>query len=108
MLPGATRYVNDWSRVVVCSDDDECPQLTTYSTPAHFECRAGFCQQAEFFPLDELPDRDDMWMLCVGAALRGEEPALDPDFAADFTASCPEQDDSACVSLPPGCPDPRG
>lgn len=98
-------------RVTVCEDDSDCPQLVQYKDPYRFECRAGFCQRADhqLFPPGELPGRRDMLLLCYGATPRSASAPTQPppELLAAVAEACPDEH-SPCVSIPAGCPDPRG
>lgn len=108
---GSWHFESGWGRKVVCETDADCPQLVFFSDPDEFECRAGFCQSTDLaaFPADELPDRWDMFNLCVGAARREDGYDATDELKAALDAACPGDDPSQpCESVPPGCPDTRG
>jgi hypothetical protein len=98
-------------RITVCKDDSDCPQLVQYRDPYRFECRAGFCQSAdhESFPPGALPKRREMLLLCYGSTPRSASAPtqLPSGLLAAVAEACPNES-SPCVSIPEGCPDPRG
>lgn len=96
-----------WSRLVVCESDAECPQRFDAGRDDAYECRAGFCQHVDLerFAPDILPSSHTMYQLCFGDMPRfGDESDLPGIFAA-VDEACP--DSGSCLRIPDGCPDPR-
>lgn len=100
----------EWSRTVVCESDADCPTIPHNDELDAYECNAGFCKLSSAADrFDELPLRHHMSQLCLGHVPRYEPYEVTPELDAALAAACPgESDDSPCVSVPEGCPDPRG
>ena len=108
---GAWEFVDEWSRMIVCEADTDCPQLNFFVDPDAFECRAGYCQSTNLaaYPVKELPRRFEMIDLCLGDVAREDGWDEGEAFWAALDEACPADDPrEPCVSLPPGCPDTRG
>lgn len=98
----------DRPRFVICEDDSGCPD----GQGSVFECREGFCQNAD---LEEHPP-DLLWAitlqeLCYATAAPRFEPlVLDPEIEAALDVACPGRHEYwyvECVDVPAQCPDPR-
>lgn len=102
----------DRVRFLICESDDECPGRRYDGAPIDFECREGFCQNAD---IEEHPP-SVLWAITVEelcyatAAPRFEPLALDPELEAALDVACPGRHEYRyveCVDVPAQCPDPR-
>lgn len=98
-----------WGRLVVCETDADCP--TIIPSQDEYVCNAGFCKDiaaAEHF--DTLPNRDQMTAICLGHLPRFElDPFTpSPELQAAIDEACPDEGNTPCLTVPAGCPDPRG
>lgn len=101
--------ISSWGRKAVCEVDDDCPQIADPADPAAYECRAGYCQNADHgrYPPDVLPTWFDMYILCIGDDPRSDVDGIPPDLEAALDAACPPGSTDPCEYIPEGCPDPR-
>jgi hypothetical protein len=107
---GGWEFVDEWSRMIVCETDADCPQLNFFLEPDEFECRAGYCQSTDHiaYPPDALPRRFEMIDLCLGDVAREDGWSDSEEFWAALDEACPaDAPRQPCKSLPPGCPDTR-
>ncbi|MBZ5714562.1 hypothetical protein [Nannocystis pusilla] len=94
-----------WGRFVVCEADADCPTIQDDS----YVCNAGFCKNVDGEQhFDQLPNRWQMELICLGDIPRYEPYEPSPELAAAIDEACPGESNDPCVSLPAGCRDPRG
>jgi hypothetical protein len=102
---GAWQTRAGWGRLLVCEEDDDCPQLP--DSFDRFECSAGYCQRTSMS--SGPPRKEDLELLCTGQQPRFADIDPTPDLAAAIDRACPnstQDPDAPCLSIPPGCDDP--
>jgi len=99
----------NWTRPVVCTRDDDCPQILQFSTDYRFGCVRGLCQNVDerSFPSGYVL-KEDAFLLCFGPISR--ELTLAPGTPEEVMVStwvngaCPGFVDEPCTSpLPDEC-----
>lgn len=105
-LPDTEQTRVETTRIVVCDDDRDCPE-EAYFDPV-FECRNGFCQNADVERYGDVRFRE-LFALCFGEEPRFTATERPSELEASVEASCPggwEDWNVICDSIPPACPDP--
>ena len=105
-------WFSEWQRPVICSADNDCPQLYEFPTAEWFACRNGLCQNADTrtFPVDTIAQLD-VFLLCYGPIPRPDTLSLSSPDAVTVTmlvnSACPSGPEGACsLPLPTPCVQP--